>query len=114
MNAPAYNPAAGGPAAIDAKPPSGEREALITKLRKHGPIEKAGLYLDAADMLAADAPEQLLQSIAEFGELQNQLPRARELSDENLDDLFMKHMSTRVLPDYREFARAVLAARSKS
>lgn len=30
--------------------------------------------LDAADMLAADAPEQLLQSVAEFVELQNQLP----------------------------------------
>ena len=33
----------------------GERAEFIKKLRDHGPIEKAGLYLDAADMLEADA-----------------------------------------------------------
>lgn len=87
------------PTRADAPEPSGEREALIELQRECvSELRATGRLIDdegevtnqlerTADMLAADAPEQLLQGIAEFGELQNQLPQARELSDAASDVL---------------------------
>lgn len=127
-------------AAIDAPEPSGEREVLITLQRECvAELRETGRLVDdegevtnrlerIADMLAADAPaqkyyawcappapEQLLQQIAEFGELQNAAPQARELSDDEI----MRHWNRLDACLHGEaaviwFARAVLAARSET
>lgn len=78
----------------------------------HTPDENERFMIKDAIMgllaAAPPAPEHLLQSIATFGELQNELPQARELSDEELEALWRSTML--VIP----FARAVLAARSET
>ena len=77
MNAPAYNPAAGGPAAIDAQPPSGERERVVTALNDAAhDLEQGRLtwitstsLRAAADMLAADANIRAIGPNVTTGEL---------------------------------------------
>jgi hypothetical protein len=40
-------------------------------------------------------------------------PAPQPLTDERIIDLWEEHMRTRALPDYKAFARAVLAAQEK-
>lgn len=67
---------------------------------------------------ASDHPE--LQQISEFGELQNELPKAREMSDADIDTIAGAQddegwfVSRLTAIEWRWFARAVLAARSES
>lgn len=65
---------------------------------------------------APKAPEPLLQQIAEFGELQNKAPQARELTDDDIRAVYKKLWpgGLSITPFDIEFANAVLAARSAS